>query len=154
MDASTVGVFGCIIIGGDVWTATRDRREDHDPRFPATDPAPDPAPRMVPGHAGGGGTLSRDQTLIPEAVGVEAARRFKITDEGVAAAGFQGGHERGEVLFRECVRVVCVHKSPVSGGRPWHADPLHAWLPASFRLAARVQRRAWLIDQGVPHAGA
>src|SRR5687767_5438129 len=98
MDASTVGGFGRIIIGGDVGTATRNRREDHDPRFSVTDPAPNPAPCLVPGHAGRVGTLSRDQTLISEAVAVETARRFKITDEGVAAAGFEAGHERGEVL--------------------------------------------------------
>jgi hypothetical protein len=44
---------------------------------------------------------------IPKAVGVKATRRFEITDEGVAAAGFEGGHECGEVLFREFVGVVC-----------------------------------------------
>src|SRR5262245_50507514 len=68
MDASTVAVFGRIIIGGDVCAATRDRGEDHDPRFSATDPSPEPAPRLIPGHAGRGGALGRDQTLIPEAV--------------------------------------------------------------------------------------
>src|SRR3989442_11433531 len=68
MDARTIGVFGRIVIGGDVRTATRDRREDHDPGFPATDPASESAPRLIAGHAGGGGALGRDQTLIPEAV--------------------------------------------------------------------------------------
>src|SRR5436190_2139049 len=79
MDASTVAVLGRIIISGDVCATTRDRGEDHDPRFSATDPAPEPAPRLIPGHAGRGGALGRDQTLISEAVRVKPARRFKVT---------------------------------------------------------------------------
>ena len=69
--------------------ATHDRGENHDSGFAATDPAPEPAPRLIPGHAGRGRTLGRDRTLIPEAVRVKATRRFKITDEGVAAACFE-----------------------------------------------------------------
>jgi hypothetical protein len=67
VDASTVDVFGRIIISGDIHAATHDRGEDHDSGFATPDPAPEPAPRLVPGHAGGGGTLGGDQTLIPEA---------------------------------------------------------------------------------------
>ena len=161
MDARAVDVFGRIIFGGDVGTATRDRGEDHDPRFPTSDPAPELAPRLIPGHAGGDGALGRDQALIPEAVRVKATRRFKITDEGVAAAGFERGHECGEVLFREFVGVVCVHESPPCGCMGLHAQrpmrprrppaaggdvarrSVHARLPAFCWLAVRVRRRAW-----------
>ena len=109
MNASWLGVFDRVTIGVDVSATTRDRGENRDTGLTTTDPAPKLAPRLISGDAGGGGSLRRDQTLISEAVRVKPARRFKITDEGVAAAGFERGHECGEVLFREFVGVVCVH---------------------------------------------
>ena len=63
MDASTVDVFGRIIISGDIRAGTRDRGEDHDSGFATPDPAPEPAPRLVPGHAGGGGGHCGVRTL-------------------------------------------------------------------------------------------
>jgi hypothetical protein len=45
MNASTVGVFGRIIISGDICAAKRDRDEDHDAGFATPDPATEPSPR-------------------------------------------------------------------------------------------------------------
>jgi hypothetical protein len=171
-NASSLGVFDRITIGVDVSATTRDRGENRDTGLTTTDPAPKLAPRLISGDAGGGGALRRDQTLISEAVRVKPARRFKITDEGVAAAGFERGHECGEVLFREFVGVVCVHESPPCGCMGLHAirpmrprrppaaggdvarRSVHARLPAFCWLAVRVRRRAWVIDQGATRAPA
>jgi hypothetical protein len=109
MNASSLGVFDRITIGVDVSATTRDRSENRDTGLTATDPASELTPCLISGDTSGGGALRRDQTLISEAVRVKPARRFKITDEGVAPASFERGRECGEVLFREFVGVVCVH---------------------------------------------